>query len=260
MIGQALPLFESGNLLTKEMLNALRDYSFGFSENLFEGYSDGILKGCKLTTTEDTIILNKGMIIFGGKLYLINQQEMERYYPTNELARLKLAFREEHKTDQFIYRELKLLITRDMTQKDDEIELCRFKLQKGSKLRTQYTNFNDRTTEFDTISTIHGPYAAYGTSSLSSEITIAFAKEAVQYQCKDPLDAVFCMQALNTNGMALPKDVIIHYIANRLQIPFKDQTNLEMFQNLNTILQNIKLQKDMTRAGARPSRSKILID
>lgn len=260
MIGQALPLFDSGNLLTKEMLNALRDYSFGFSENLFEGYSDGVLKGCKLTTTEDTLIIKKGMIVFEGRLYLINNQEMIRYYPTNELALLKICFREEHKTDNFIYRELKLKITKETTTQDDEIELCRFKLQKGSKLRTDYTAFNDRTTEFDTISTIHTPFAAYGASSLSSDITMAFAKEAMQYQCTHPLDAVFCMQALNTNGMALPKDVIIHYIANRLQIPFKDHTNSQLFQNLNTILQTIKMQKDITRLGARPGRNKIIID
>ena len=59
---QAIPVFNDIHILRKSMLEALSDQAFLANQLLYQGYGDGILSGCKLTTTMDTIILNQGVL------------------------------------------------------------------------------------------------------------------------------------------------------------------------------------------------------
>ena len=259
MIGQALPLFESGNLLTKEMLTSIRDYSFGFSELLYEGYGNGILKGCKVTTTEDTIRIGRGIVVYEGKLYLILNQLIAAYYPTDQLAIFKLQFKDEIRTQGFIYRELEVMVTNDLELSNHDVEICRFKLQTGSKLRIDYRTFKDRETEYDTANMTYTPYAAYGESSLSPDITTDFARRMMK--CKDltPLDTCFCLQALNTSGTALSKETISMYIKAKLEMDHLLTERHTLYKHLCTILESAEEGRNIARTRMT-SKNRILID
>ena len=78
------------------------------------------------------------------------------YVPTEEYILLKLIFEPERKTELFLKREIRIELSADMNLAANEMELCRFKLKKGAILRTKYTDFFDRATEFDTVNTING--------------------------------------------------------------------------------------------------------
>lgn len=259
MIGQALPLFESGNLLTKEMLSSIRDYSFGFSELLYEGYGNGILKGCQVTTTDDTIRVGRGIVVYEGKLYLILHQLIASYYPTNKLAIFKMRFKDEVRTQSFIYREVEVVVTNNLQLTNCDIEICRFKLQSGSRLRIDYRNFKDRSTEYDTANTTYAPYAAFGESSLSPEITTDFAKQMGECEKLSPLDIAFCMQALNSQGMALNKNSISTYIKARLELENAPTELNTLYKHLCTILESAERGKSIAKARAA-GRGMILID
>jgi len=73
MVGKRIPLFNRGNILTKEMLDALKDYAVRSSELAYVGYSDGILKGCNITTKDNLITINKGILIFNETAYYIHE-------------------------------------------------------------------------------------------------------------------------------------------------------------------------------------------
>ena len=69
MIKQATPIFQEAHILRKTMMEALSDYVFLTDRFFYKGYGDGILAGCELTTTRDTIVLNEGVILYDGQLF-----------------------------------------------------------------------------------------------------------------------------------------------------------------------------------------------
>ena len=76
MIVQGIPKFISGKLLRGKMLEALSEYTYQHAILLYQGCSDGIVSGCALTTTEDSIILNPGVVRYEGELYLLNKPQL----------------------------------------------------------------------------------------------------------------------------------------------------------------------------------------
>lgn len=71
MIVRAFPLFDQGSILRADMMAELAGYAYLFGDILYDGYSDGILSGCRLTTTRDAIVVNPGVIRHAGKNFLI---------------------------------------------------------------------------------------------------------------------------------------------------------------------------------------------
>src|SRR5699024_12197970 len=71
MFVRRVPIFQRGDILRKEMLSELSE-TFYLSEDLkYTGYSDGILYGCNLSTTETAILINPGAIYKGQKVFLL---------------------------------------------------------------------------------------------------------------------------------------------------------------------------------------------
>lgn len=235
MLVQAIPLFQDAHILRRSMLEALSDYAFLTNQYLYKGYSDGILSGCQLTTTEDTIVLNEGIILFGGQLFLIKEPMNVEYCPTNTTAILKVCFSDEMRDANFIYREVELNLTKQLKLQKGEMELCRFKLQEGAGLRYRYQNFEDRNTEFDTLNMIHAPYAAPGKSTLSPDITGNFAKEMLAIPSITDFDALFCMQMLGQER-AVSKEALKGYLERRNKAELDDDSNLGIYKKLCGIL------------------------
>lgn len=258
MNGQVFPLFEYAHILRTPMLTELRDYAFEYGRLVHEGFSDGIIGGCNITTTKDTITLNRGIIRYGGQMYLIVEPITLDYYPTDIWMVFKLEFKDETRREGYIYRAVEASLSENMVLRPEEMELCRFKLKKGARLRIAYVDFADRNTEFDTVITISSTYSAYETSSISPEITRAFAKEALLYAAES-IDTMFFMQALNAGG-ALNRDVILLYIAAKLKQPFKQMDNQEIFAALFAILNELSDggEREITRAVKK--KRQIIVD
>lgn len=261
MRGQAYPLFESGHILRREMLTATADYAFKFSELLYDGYSDGIISGCHLTTTADTIIVNPGIINHQGIIYLIKEPMAAAYFPTDTTCVLKLEFLGESREENFVYHDIELCIDERTTMTDNQIELCRFKLQQGAVLRHHYVDFEDRGTEYDTLNMIHTPFAARGNPTLSPEITQAYAIELMQTSCKDPIDIAFSMQALDVR-QPLAAETILAYLSARCDVPWPkaDITNVFLYKSLVKLLFDIKQGNAQKSSRAQTQRRKIIID
>ena len=239
MIVQVRPLFAEGLILRKEMLTALSDQAFGLGDLLFCEHSDGILSGCRLSTTRDTIEMGPGTIFFGGTLYLLKMPLSVGYHATDRLSLCKLRFSEECASGWGTYREVELVITEDSAQRTGELEICRFKLQPDARLRDRYDDFEDRSTEYDTLNTIHAPYAAQWGSTLSPAIMSAYARELLAAFPSDNLDQMFCMNVLSAS-FPLPKDTIAAYIQLRtggLPSPCSNET---LYGGLLAILKSVQ--------------------
>ena len=142
------------------MLENLRDFPrslFGFQ---YQNYSDGILYGCDITGTETGLILLPGILCYKGVPYFL-----ERPYPVSCKAEGKVAYVKVHFWDKTIgsggeeYLS-QIIVDEQEPDAEQELELARFKLQAGARLRSDYVDFYDYETEFDTVNRIYVPYAA----------------------------------------------------------------------------------------------------
>lgn len=235
MLVQAIPLFQDAHLLRRSMLEALSDNAFLINQYLYKGYSDGILSGCELTTTEDTIVLNEGTILFEGQIFLIKKPMAVCYSPTNTTTVMKLCFSNEMRDASFIYREAEVVLTKEQELKKGEMELCRFKLQEGARLRYHYQSFEDRNTEFDTLNRIHVPYAAPGMSTLLPDILRSFARELLSMDSLSDLDRMFAIQIFSQER-TVGREAILAYLRCKRGADISEDSNLELYRRLSEIL------------------------
>ena len=254
---QKYPQLERLHILRTETLVSMRDRAFETLPLYLENFGDGIVSGCRPVTTKDSITLGAGIILYNKFLYLIQEPMSVDYSPTDELAIMKMIFAPEILTENFLQRSVKLELTHDLELADNEMELCRFKLKKGAILRTNYTDFFDRTTEFDTINTVNVPYAAPNGQTLSPDITKHFAESARNFDL-EPEDFNFCMLALS--GKTVSAEQIAFYIERRLKINLPDKKNQTLYDNLCLILQDIQGGRQREIIGGRSRRREIIVE
>lgn len=260
MIVRAFPLFHKGAILRADMMAELASYAYLFGDILYDGYSDGILSGCQLTTTKDTIVVNPGIIRHAEKNFLIKDPIYVAYSPTNSTIILKMDFLGENRSAQFITYDAEVVLDKAAAVREGQIELCRFKLQPGAQLRYKYVDFKDRSTEYDTLNTLHVPYSSKERSTLSPEITYDYAKELSRTNPKDNLDVAFCLRAMD-RSRPVAADTIALYLAARLDGSTDDfTTNEALYDGLNQILTAAKRGQDVAPKSKERGKSKILVD
>lgn len=55
------PAFERGRIMKKELLWALRDYSYSVLQLQYQDYPDGIISGCRIRTEKDSLYIGPGI-------------------------------------------------------------------------------------------------------------------------------------------------------------------------------------------------------
>ena len=241
---QKIPEFHSGHILKREMMAELSAYLYRLGPLLYQSCADGIVSGCMLTTTEDSIVVNPGIIRYEGDFYLIREPQFALYAPTNTTRVLNLVFHDQVQTDSFVTREIELAFTEGASAEKRYLELCRFKLQPGARLRYTYTSFADRETEYDTLNIIHAPFCGMGRPTLSPEITAHFAREALDAGAEGT-DAMFCMMLLASRE-PVQAEALEAYIHSKLGKDYDCHSNLGMYQGLISCLKQFKGGQDTT--------------
>lgn len=251
------PRFEDGVLLTTERMKALSQQGFGFCDYSYKDYSDGIISGCGLRVEEKTIIVETGVFKYQGQVFLLENEVDVLCEATDCVTYLKLVLKEAvEKLGEVTYC-FEIGLSEEKTQ-EKEIELCRFRLQKGARLRDCYDGFDDMMTEFDTINLIHCPYASKGTTTLHPKIVRQYAKELVAMGTNHILDQHFCIHILDEEkGVTL--DSICAYLKFRDEIELERITNSSVYQAFNNILEAEK--KKTKEAVKQPiQRRMIMVD
>ncbi len=255
-IKRHLPNFEDGIIIRAERMKQLVDQSFLLPNLIYYNYTDGIISGCEVYESDGKIILTEGVIRLNGKLFLLDKDIMIPYYATDKLTYLKIScIRENINSDGNEY-----IFSVDLSEEKptlNQLEICRFKLQKGARLRYIYDDFSDMDTEFDTINIIHTKYSSHGYSTISLKLLKNFAREMISLKPTDQLDIFFCLQILGLNNV-LNIDGIIYYIENKLNYTIEDINNYEVYKGL---LEIIKMEKTKTKVDktVKKNKRKILV-
>ena len=234
MFRNVYPIFEAKKVLKKEMLENLRDYPRTLFDIQYQEYSDGILYGCRLETEDTQLIVLPGIVLFKGIPYFMEKPYIVFCEAKGELTYLKVRFMDkEVGTGREEYRG-QIYLDGQTPESGRELEIGRFKLQPGARLRTEYVDLGDYATEFDTINRIHVPYAAPVHQVIWPQVLKCFAREMFRQRLRDPWDCAFCMGCMQMQE-AMPYEVVREYINLKLRQQ-KEYTNEQTYHALLRIL------------------------
>jgi hypothetical protein len=253
-----LPNFGKGRLLKTEMLENLRDFPREFWRIALQNYSNGIITGADLIVGENTITVKPGIIKYGEQIYLLLNPYETPYYHTNREMTIKVILLDTVISSDFTFYKTKILIDELANQGPGELELGRFKLREGALLRSDYTDFFDFITEYNTINIVHVEYAGVRQSTLNPLIMQYFGQLLLKSASENPYDASFAMQCLNQERVE--RNLITFYLAHRLGIPIKDYSNRELYKYLTSIVRELEsgIHRSIVAKQRRPGR--IVVD
>ncbi len=259
MFQNKYPLFKNGRLLKIDMLEELRDFPRGFFDAKLKGYSNGIISGCDIEVSDNYIKILNGIIKYEDTIYILKNENKIEYICNNILMSLKVKFLPQMEDGDFRINSTEIHLNEKLEVEANEIEICRFKLRAGAKLRINHVDFIDLSTEYDTVNTINSPYAAYGDSSLNPEILRRFGRELLECNLSEPWDISFAITCVQSKD-AIQKEIIVSYLVNKLNIEMKDYSNEDLYYYLLEVLNSAKDGANGNGRRGRGKFKKILVD
>lgn len=253
------PLFETGRILKKEALEIIRDYPRDLLSILYEGYTNGVIRGLRLSSDHENrcIIIGKGLIKLKGEVYQINKEIKVAYTHTEQREYLKLKYSEVRDKDWRV-SEIEAFLSEEEERREGEILLCDFLLKSGFVLRDAYLDFADMRSEYDTIHLMNSDYAGYGEYSFNIEVLKAYAKEYLNTKKCEETDRTFCYMVLNSME-GIERSIIENYIAFKEgKVKGTHLSNQEIYTGLLNILSGAKDPEGHRTTGLIPR--KILVD
>jgi len=228
--------FERHGVLRAQALNDGINGTIKILEQLYAGYSDGVLKDIEIEQESDSIIIKGGVVIYQGKLYYLEKEFQIQLRQNNKRQILKIRFLEVQNKDGLKKWTTDVVLDENDIVRSNEMEICRFQHQPGAKLYSANGNFKEYATEYNMINIINTPFAACGQSTVSVGITMAFSEELMKKELKDPFDIAFCLEC--QRGQAVQRKSIIHYIGYKLNMNKTEMSNQEIYAYLAKILES----------------------
>lgn len=256
------PAFERGRIMKKELLWALRDYSYSALELQYKDYADGIISGCKIRVEDNLLYIAPGIMKCQGFIFLFTEESQIEYAPTEYSISLKFRLIAREVLSDYVKYETEFVLDETLERRPNEIELCRFKLKEGARLRTDYKDFFDIQTEFDTVNLANATWAAVGENTLSKEITDYYAKKVMECAHADVKDIQFAYFLLQSKE-AIRCEVLRDYIARKTGCESRENgfDAEETFAKLEEILDGIRRGKDIYGQGRiRQDNRMIILD
>lgn len=232
------PVFVHKNILKKDMLEELRDYPLQISRMMLEGCEDGVLKGTEITWEEGLLKVDPGLIFHGGNIYRMEERCSMNCPPADQLTYIKVRFvTMDYEKDRMggmgdVYMD-------EVPPENGEIELGRFRLQEGARLRTAYENFDDYQTEFDTVNRIHMPFIGEGSPGLWPRLLMEYAYELLRTGTENIYDTCFAMQILGAKGK-IAGELTAWYVEKSTKKKAGNLSNGFLYEKLREILKERK--------------------
>jgi len=244
------PLFTKGRVLKKESVEYLRDFPYDLASLAYEGYSDGILSGFSITSSDDEgcIHVSKGALKYQGDIIVApeNAFEMTEY---GAFLYVALAIGKCRETLDNKVRAIELKAARGEPRADNEIELGRFCLNSGAVLRSEYDSFSDLRTPENTLDITCVPYAGLGAPTLHPRVMKAYA-QAVLANSQEPADIAFAIMCLNAG--VVHKNSIQWHIAKKADRPYEEYSLEALYEKLEELLPQGGIKRRERQRGRGP--------
>lgn len=259
MAGFKIPVFEQGTVLTQEMLEILKNYAIDLATLEYAGYGDGIISGCQVSMSGNMIYVGRGIIKYAENIYFLPNGFKVAANAGNQWQVLRIHIGSMSRDANFMIGEMHLELSSELEAASNKIEICRFRLQGGALLRNEYRDFNDLSTEFDTINEIYAQWSGYQCNSISNRVLMEYAKELQKKHTQNILDSLFVQQIMMLNGETMTRNAILFYISQRLNRPYREMGNEEIYKALLEILRINRTAGNSTPDRMREMR-RIIVD
>ncbi|OXM85381.1 DNA and RNA helicase [Paenibacillus rigui] len=234
MYSNVYPYFTKGRILKRSMLESLRDYPRQFTELYFKDYADGVISGTDVRIEDEWLVVTGGIVKHRGWIYLLQDECRVPYRATGRDTLLKIRFQDPEEQPDFQHYGAALVLDDEVQVGGNELELGRFKLKEGAKLRSAYQSFADFATEYNTWNLLHVQYAGRGGSSLHPAVTRFYAAQLLEKGSTNAYDIAFAMQCMNQG--AVDRELVLHYISQRLGMGYKPYDHVQIHRYLVRIL------------------------
>lgn len=234
MFRNTYPVFEAKRLLKKEMLDNLRDFPREWFDLQYRDYSDGILWGCDIQGTDTGFTILPGVLYYKKVPYFLDKPYAVACKAEGELVYVRVRFWDKAVGaggEEFFSQ---VVVDGQEPDAGQELELARFKLQPGARLRWEYVDFYDFETEFDTVNRIDVPYAAPGHAGIWPRICKSFAAELLKSPGTNAWDIAFGLQCLELKE-AMCYETVRAYLNARLERD-GEYTNMQIYSAFKSIL------------------------
>lgn len=253
------PLFERNQILKKESLKSLRDYSFFQMQLEYQQYSNGILEGCDVSVRGDMLVVGKGIVKYNDFLYLLAEEVEIPYAAADRCECLKIQLDPESSSYDYIQYGYSIVLDQNLECGNNELEVCRFHLRSGAGLRTDYTCFEDMRTEYDTVNLLHAAWSGINGPAVAPAITRRFAVSIMEYAEADSMDMMFTLLCLNT-AKTVSRKAVECYISKRLKTGMENMDNETIFAGLLKILNMVEKGEHYEEVPKKSRRRMIIVD
>ncbi|MDE7312398.1 MAG: hypothetical protein K2N87_12395 [Eubacterium sp.] len=243
----AEPLFSKGRVLKKESLEALRDFPGRLAKLGLADWRDGILYGFGISYERGMIEVCAGAVWYQGQVVLTETQRIPfRAYEQQITVCLRLH--PVAATEDFSIRPLELRL-KNGEPGSGELELGRFRLSEGARLRKDYKDLRDCRTAYNTLDITQIPYAGAGGITVSPELLRIFARLVLEHTDALELDVQFAFLCLNHPPVS--RECLLRYLSRRMGEPYRELTHSEIYERLVRIAEagNRGMQHNKRREG-----------
>lgn len=235
----AEPLFGKGRVLKKESLEALRDFPGRLAKLALSGWRDGILFGFDISYAQEEKEAAKeaaggvleacaGAVWYQGQVVLANAQRIPfRAYEQQITVCLRLY--PVVSSEDFSVRPLELRL-KNGEPGNGELELGRFRLSKGARLRKDYKDLRDCRTAYNTLDITQVPYAGAGGVTVSPVLLRMFARMVLEHGDAADMDVQFALLCLNHPPVS--RECLLWYLSRRIGEPYRELTHSEIYERL----------------------------
>jgi len=248
MQNNSYPLFARGRTLKKESLDVMRDFPRDLFDIAFCEYSDGVLYGLSVSAQHEHVYVSSGAIKHLGKIIII-KDEILPFTMFEQCVSVKVSIGLKELSKDFETIPLEVKVDTNLSLRENEWELGRFTLSKGARLRLEYTGVSDFKTPNNTLDLTEILYAGVGKTTFSAKLLKIFAHTLLQAANPSHIDISFAFTVLNSERVQ--RDFILWYIAKRLNRPFMELSNIEIYKNIVLIAGNKQVDAQLKVSSAR---------
>lgn len=190
----------------------------------------------------------------------INEEEglYLKAHAATELQYLRLRFLEKKTLLDEEQWETQFVLDGNSVNEECELELCRFMLNAGAVLRTEYTDLRDYATVHNTINILETKYSARHVATFSPAFLLDFARRMQGYKLTNVEDVVFVAECIKEEP--IKREIIESYISRRLGEPGKSYTNQEIYRKLIEICEIAKRGEGTGGMQGRMPARRMLVD
>lgn len=221
------PLFTKGRVVKKESLEALRDFPGRLCNLALSGWADGVLDGFSISHESGCLLIGEGAVWQEGHIVLAEAQKLPfTRYDQPVIVRLRLLPRQQEA--DYIAQPFEFFAEPGEPE-PGEIELGRFCLSEGARLRREYRDLRDFRTAYNTLDITRVPYAGPGGVTVSPVLLQAFARTMLANNTGREMDLSFAFQCLNHT---VGRECLLWYLSKRLGEPYQELDAGGMYERL----------------------------